>query len=268
MTAVSEVLAFHQHLLAVLSGGFSGFSLGLIGGGGSVLAVPMLLYLVGMKDAHLAIGTSAVAVSFSAFVNLFPHARAGHVRWRTAGVFACAGVVGALAGSSLGKMLEGQRLLFLFALVMMTVAVLMVRPRPLGPQRPECLKANCLALVGGTGLSTGGLAGFFGIGGGFLVVPGLLLSTGMPIIQAVGSSLVSVGAFGLATAGNYAVSGLVDWTVAVEFIGGGMVGGWGGMLLAQRLSTFRRALNLLYAVVVFSAGVYVMWRNITAFAGP
>lgn len=265
---MSTALDLHQQILAVLSGGFSGFSLGLIGGGGSVLAVPMLIYFVGMKDAHLAIGTSALAVSFSAFINLVPHARAGHVRWRTAGLFACAGVLGAFAGSSLGKMLDGQKLLFLFALAMMTVAILMARPRPAGGYRPECLKANCLMLVGGTGLSAGGLAGFFGIGGGFLVVPGLILSTGMPIIQAVGSSLVSVGAFGLTTAGNYAFSGLVDWTVAAEFIGGGIAGGWGGMVLAKRLSTFRRALNLLYAVAVFSVGAYVMWRNIAAFHGP
>ncbi len=256
--------SFHQALAAIFCGGLSGLSLGLIGGGGSVLAVPMLIYLVGMSDPHMAIGTSALAVSLSAFVSLVPHARSGHVRWRTAGLFAVAGVAGALFGSTVGKLLNGQKLLFLFALVMMVVALLMVRRRAGGGDRAECLGPECLLRVGGAGLSVGALAGFFGIGGGFLVVPGLILATGMPIIEAVGSSLVSVGAFGLTTAGNYAASGLVDWLVAAEFIGGGVVGGWFGMRMAKRLSSSRKALNYVYAATVFSVGLYVMIRNLPA----
>lgn len=251
-----------QPLLAGLSGAFSGFSLGLIGGGGSVLAVPMLVYIVGVANPHVAIGTSALAVALSAFANLVPHARAGNVRWRTALMFALAGMVGAWGGSTLGKALDGGRLLFLFALVMMAVAVLMLRPRRGGAEVPECLRPQCLARVGGTAAAVGGMAGFFGIGGGFLVVPGLLFSTGMPMIEAVGTSLVAVGAFGIATAANYAVSGLVDWVMAAQFIAGGMVGGWGGVLIGRRLARSRRGLNLAYAVTVFGVGVYVLIRNL------
>ena len=256
-----------QPLLAAVSGAFSGFSLGLIGGGGSVLAVPMLIYLVGISDAHLAIGTSALAVSTSAFANLIPHARAGHVRWRTAALFAILGVAGALGGSTLGKALGGGKLLFLFAGLMMVVALLMLKPRGSDPTnvRQECIRPECLVQVGLTALAVGGLAGFFGIGGGFLIVPGLVLSTGMPMIEAVGTSLVAVGSFGLATAANYATSGLIDWTVAAEFIGGGVLGGWCGMLLAGRLAASRRALNLVYAASVFSVGLYLMTRNFAAF---
>jgi len=254
-----------QPLLAAISGAFSGFSLGLIAGGGSLLAVPMLIYFVGMADAHVAIGTSALAVSLSALINLVPHARAGHVRWRTALLFAAAGVVGALGGSTLGKALGGGKLLFLFAVVMMVVALLMLRPRGNGGAVPECVRPACLARVGATAATVGGLAGFFGIGGGFLVVPGLVYSTGMPMIEAVGTSLVAVGSFGLATAGSYAASGLVDWTIAAEFIGGGILGGWGGMLLARRLAGSRKALNLIYAATVFTVGVFVLVRNLGAF---
>lgn len=250
---------------ALLSGAFSGFSLGLIGGGGSVLAVPMLIYFVGMTDAHVAIGTSALAVSLSAYANLVPHARAGNVRWRTALLFAIAGMIGAVGGSTVGKVLEGSKLLFLFALVMMAVALLMLRPRDTGGAVPECVRPACLARVGITAAVIGAAAGFFGIGGGFLVVPGLIYATGMPMIDAVGSSLVAVGSFGLATAGNYAVSGMVDWAVAAEFIGGGILGGWGGIRLARHLAGSRRALSIVYAVTVFSVGVYVLIRNFEAF---
>ena len=109
-----------QPVLAALSGGFAGFSIGLIGGGGSVLAVPLLIYLVGIENPHVAIGTSALAVGVNALANLVPHARAGHVRWRTAMIFGTSGAIGAFGGSSLGKLLDGQKLLFLFAILMMS----------------------------------------------------------------------------------------------------------------------------------------------------
>src|SRR5271155_3317016 len=165
---------------AVGCGVIVGFTLGLVGGGGSVLAVPLLLYVVGMPDPHQAIGTSALSVAVNAFANLVPHARAHHVRWRPALIFAAAGLIGALVGSSIGKVVDGHKLLILFALLMLVIAMLMLRgrkadagvagtPRPVDPWR-----------LGAIGLGVGALAGFYGIGGGFLVVPGLILATGMP----------------------------------------------------------------------------------------
>jgi uncharacterized membrane protein YfcA len=106
---------------ALLSGGLVGFSLGLVGGGGSILATPLLLYVVGVAQPHIAIGTSALAVAANAFANLAGHARAGNVRWRSATVFAVIGTLGALAGSSLGKIIDGTSLLFLFGLLMLAV---------------------------------------------------------------------------------------------------------------------------------------------------
>ena len=121
-----------QSLLAIVSGSAVGFSLGLIGGGGSILAVPLLIYVVGVSDPHIAIGTSALAVAVNAFANLLQHARAGTVKWPCAAVFAGAGVIGALVGSTIGKAVEGNRLLLLFAVVMLVVGISMLRGRGTG----------------------------------------------------------------------------------------------------------------------------------------
>jgi uncharacterized membrane protein YfcA len=108
----------------------------------------------------------------------------------------------------------------------------------------------------------GALAGFFGIGGGFLVVPGLVAATSMPMIVAIGSSLVSVTAFGLTTAAIYALSGLIDWWLVLLFVGGGIVGGLAGGQLATALAAEKRALSIVFAVVVATVGVYVVVRGI------
>ncbi len=253
----------HQ-VLAVGSGGLVGFTLGLIGGGGSILATPLLLYVVGVSNPHVAIGTGALAVSVNAFVNFAGHSRCGNVRWREAIVFALVGTLGAFAGSSLGKLVDGQRLLFLFALLMVVVGVLMLRPRKQEAGTTDGAPGSVVK-IGGVALAAGGLSGFFGIGGGFLIVPALLLSTGIPLIQAIGSSLLAVGAFGLATAVNYAVSGLVDWLVAAEYVVGGIAGGVFGMRLAIRLAPRRAALNRIFAGVIFTVAAYILYRNAAAF---
>jgi uncharacterized membrane protein YfcA len=246
--------------LAVLCGSAVGFSLALIGGGGSILATPLLLYVVGVRDPHVAIGTGALAVSANAFANLLPHARAGHVRWRAAFMFAAAGVLGAWLGSSVGKAINGHRLLALFALLMLLVAFLMLRGRRAsGPDRYPL--PNALPRLGAVGLGAGGLAGFFGIGGGFLIVPGLMFASGMEIINAIGTSLFSVGTFAATTAGNYAASGLVDWRIAAEFIGGGVIGGWLGALGAHRLAATRGTLNTLFAGVIVLVAIYMLYRS-------
>ena len=250
-----------QDLLAVLCGSLVGFSLALIGGGGSILAMPLVLYVAGVHDPHLAIGTSALAVAANAFANLIPHARAGHVRWKAAFTFAATGVVGAYMGSTLGKAVNGQRLLVLFALLMLVVAALMLRGRRGGTVDRYPLP-HMYPRLGMTGLGAGALSGFFGIGGGFLIVPGLMLASGMEIIYAIGTSLFSVGAFGLTTTVNYAMSGLVDWRVAAEFIGGGIVGGWIGALGAKRLAKTRGALNLVFAVVIILVAIFMLFKSL------
>ncbi len=252
-----------QTTAAIGSGVIVGFSLGLIGGGGSILAVPLLLYVVGMPDPHQAIGTSALAVAVNAYANLVPHARARHVRWSPAVTFASAGVVGAFAGSSIGKAVDGHRLLILFALLMLFVAALMLRGRKADTGATGAVPQKNLWRLVAIGLGTGTLSGFYGIGGGFLVVPGLILATGMPTIAAIGSSLVAVGTFGMTTAVNYAVSGLVDWPIALLFILGGIAGGWIGARIAKRLSAQRQTLTRLLGCMLVVVSAYMLYRSFT-----
>ena len=113
------------------------------------------------------------------------------------------------------------------------------------------------------GLCTGVLSGFFGIGGGFLIVPALMLATGMPILNAIGSSLVAVTAFGLTTAASYAFSGFVDWPLALLFVAGGVVGGLLGARLAKRLSNKRTALNNVFAGLIFAVSIYMIIRKLS-----
>jgi uncharacterized membrane protein YfcA len=121
--------------------------------------------------------------------------------------------------------------------------------------------ANTPAIVG-LGLATGTLSGFFGIGGGFLIVPALMLATGMSIMNAVSSSLVAVTAFGLTTAASYAYSGLVAWGLAGLFIAGGIVGGLVGTRFARLLATRRGALNIVFASVIIAVALYMLARTL------
>ena len=257
------IISTMQGVLGLASGALVGFSLGLIGGGGSILAVPLMVYVVGVSDAHVAIGTSAIAVAVNAAINLSNHARGGTVRWSCALTFAAAGIIGAFIGTIFGKMLDGQRLLTLFALLMLVIAVLMLRTRSRVGLPDARMNWDNMPAIVGLGLATGTLSGFFGIGGGFLIVPALMLATGMPIINAVSSSLVAVTAFGLTTAASYAWSGLISWQLAGLFIAGGLVGGLIGTRLAQLLSARRGALNIVFAAVIMAVAFYMLVRNLS-----
>ena len=218
-----------QTTAAIGSGVIVGFTLGLVGGAGSILAVPLLLY----------------------------------VRWQPALIFAACGLVGAFAGSSIGKVVDGHRLLILFALLMLVIAVMMLRGRKVTGDGLVVERRSNPWRLGVIGLATGTLSGFYGIGGGFLVVPGLILGTGMPTIAAIGSSLVAVGAFGMTTALNYAVSGMVQWPTALLFIAGGIGGGWAGARLAKRLSAQRQTLTRLLGCMLVIVAVYMLYRSWT-----
>jgi Predicted permeases len=260
--AAGELLsaaAMTHDLLAIVSGTLVGFSLALTGGGGSILAVPLLIYVVGMQDAHMAIGTSAFAVSLNAYANLIPHARAGNVRWREGIIFTVSGIVGAFIGSSLGKLVNGASLLQAFAVLMIVVALLMLKPRKqAGAGGTGAVVPHLTLRLVVVGMGAGIIAGFFGIGGGFLIVPGLMLASHMEILYAIGTSLFGVGSFGLATAINYSFSGLVDWGVAFLFIGGGIIGGWVGAMIARRLAQKKGVLNLIFSTMIIAVAVFML----------
>src|SRR6201989_1176355 len=258
------MISVTHSLLGLASGMVVGFSLGLVGGGGSILAVPLMVYVVGVPEPHVAIGTSAIAVAANAAVNLSNHARGGTVVWSCALMFAAAGIVGAFCGSLLGKMIDGQKLRALFALVMLVIAMLMLKTRArVGASDVKMSMTNLPAVVG-LGLVTGSLSGFFGIGGGLLIVPPLMLATGMSIMNAVSSSLVAVTAFGTTTALSYAWSGLVSWSLAGLFVAGGIAGGLIGTRSARLLSERRGALNIVFATVIIAVAIYMLARNLSA----
>jgi uncharacterized membrane protein YfcA len=257
------MISVMQGVLGLASGALVGFSLGLVGGGGSILAVPLMVYVVGVPDAHVAIGTSAIAVAANAAVNLSNHARGGTVRWSCALTFAAAGMIGAFAGSIFGKMLDGERLLALFALVMLVIAVLMLKTRSRASLPDVKMNWSNVPAIVGLGLATGTMSGFFGIGGGFLIVPALMLATGMSILNAVSSSLVAVTAFGLTTAASYAWSGLISWGLAGLFIAGGVAGGLFGTRFARLLSARRGALNIVFAAVIIAVALYMLMRTLS-----
>jgi uncharacterized membrane protein YfcA len=248
-------------IATLISGGAIGLILGLVGGGGSILAVPLLVYVVGIGSTHAAIGTASVAVSANALASLVGHARAGNVKWRCASVFALAGVVGAAIGAELGKAFDGQRLLALFGLLMVGVGFSMLRKRrtALAPdvrltrESAEALLPRLIPI----GLVTGLAAGFFGIGGGFLIVPGLMLAAAMPLPYAVGSSLIVVTALGMTTAGSYAISGLVDWPITGLLIAGGILGTLSGIFIGKKLGKRDGLLERGFAILVVAIGAYV-----------
>jgi len=253
--------------LSVGCGGIVGFALGLLGGGGSILAVPLLVYVVGVRSTHTAIGTSALAVAVNAFANLISHSRAGTVKWPCATVFALSGVAGAAAGAQLGQMVDGTKLMFLFGLVMLAVAAAMFSPRAAAGDPGVRIDAKIAVRLIAIGLVVGLMSGFFGIGGGFLIVPAIMLGSGMATINAVGSSLVSVGTFGLTTAASYAFAGQVDWRIAGLFVLGGIGGGLAGVALSKRLSTRRAALTRVFGAVVVVVAAFILWRSAPAFFG-
>jgi len=252
-----------RDILAFLSGGFSGFSLGVVGGGGSVLATPLLIYLVGIAPAHVAIGTGAVAVSVNAYVSFLSQMGTGRIRWREAILFALIGMVGAYIGSTLGKSLNGDKVVFLFGFAMIGIGLTMLKPI-----RAEKLNADSetrFSTIVLAAFAVGIAAGFFGIGGGVLVVPGLVLATGMPMINAAATSLLAVGTFGLTTAINYAFSGLIDWRIAVEFMAGGFLGAYLGVKAALYLSRYKGALNKAFSILIFGVAAYVLYRSVLNF---
>jgi len=256
-----EILDPFIIFLSIISGVIVGFSLGLIGGGGSVLAVPLLLYVVGVKDTHLAIGTSALAVGIIAGINILNHKKLGNIQIKEGLLFAIPGIAGTLLGAQLGLWTPSENLLVLFAGFMAVVGFLMLK-KNVSKHKMTSGSSNLILLkknISLSGFSVGVLAGYFGIGGGFLVVPTIMYSGGLNIIQAIGTSLVSVSSFGLTTAARYFVAGQVDLIIAVLLIIGGVIGGYFGVKTSEKIP--KENLSKVFAVVIFVVATYIVIRT-------
>ncbi len=248
---------------AIAGGALIGLLLSVFGGGGSVLATPLLLYVVGVRDPHVAIGTSAAAVAVNASVGLLVQARAGRVKWPCALVFGSAGLTGSLVGAHFAKQVDGGQLLIWFALVMALVGASMLVPRKTDGDAGVRLTTALTLKLTPVGAITGLAAGFFGIGGGFLIVPGLMTATGMTLANAAASSLVSVVLFGAATSASYAASAMVNWSIFAALVGGGAIGSLAAIpvsrLLAARIAMARTG----FAVMVIATAGYVGWQALS-----
>jgi len=250
-------------VLAGVSGAVVGLLLTLFGGGGSVLAAPLLLYLVGVADPHVAIGTSAAAVAVNALAGLAVHGRMGRVKWPCATVFGAAGLTGALIGAHVAKQIDGERLLVFFALAMALIGASMLRPRHAAGDPGVHLTPALVLRLAPIGAGTGLAAGFFGIGGGFLIVPGLMAATGMTLAHAAASSLLSVALFGAATSASYAASGLVDWTLFAALVVGGGAGSVAGARIAPALAGREAIARRIFAAMIIATAGWVAWNALT-----
>ncbi|GGL40630.1 sulfite exporter TauE/SafE family protein [Phycicoccus endophyticus] len=217
-------------VLAVLVG----VSLGLLGGGGSILTVPLLVYVAGLP-AKEAIATSLLVVGVTSIAALLPHARAGRVRWRTGVVFGLAAMAGAYAGGRLAVFVPGTVLLVAFALMMLATAVAMIRGRSVRDAGEGEDHHLPLLLVLTEGVVVGLVTGIVGAGGGFLVVPALVLIGGLPMPVAVGTSLLVIAMKSFAGLAGYLSSVSVDWGLALAVTAMAVVGSLAGGLLAGRV---------------------------------
>ena len=252
-------------LLIISSGLAVGISLGLTGGGGSILAVPLLIYVIGIKDPHAAIGTSALVVGIIAAVSMVGHKMHGHLRLKEGLMFAVPGMGGTILGTQLGLLTPANHLLLIFAAFMMVIGYRTFTKKPNVPitnnhvHGTVLLQKNKVAL---TGLLVGIAAGYFGIGGGFLIVPALMHSVGLDIMDAIGTSLLPVSAFGLSTATRYFLEGQINWLVAMLFVIGGVAGGLVGTKFAMKIP--RPLLLKVFGVLLFVIAIYIVARTFTS----
>ena len=211
---------------------FIGIALGLLGGGGSILTVPLLVYVAGL-DAKAAIASSLFVVGVTSIFGLISHARAHRVRWRTGLIFGAAGMVGAFAGGKVGALLPGALLLIGFAVMMAITAIAMIRGRKKIATSHHGDLPVVRVLI--DGVVVGFVTGIVGAGGGFLVVPALALLGGLPMPIAVGTSLLVIGMKSFAGFAGYASSVSIDWQVTLLVTAGAIVGAFVGSAIAGRI---------------------------------
>ncbi|MCC6313178.1 MAG: sulfite exporter TauE/SafE family protein [Thermomicrobiales bacterium] len=245
---------------AIFFGVLIGLLLGMVGGGGSILTVPILVYVIGL-GVHEATATSLIIVGATALFGAVPHAMEGRVRVPTALLFGGSGIAGAFAGTWLNQRVDGQMILLLFGILMVVVAARMAfghRPK-VDPAEPR--KTWIVPLAG---LAVGVMTGFFGVGGGFLIVPALVLAVGLPMRMAVGTSLVVIAINSGAGIVAHLGTGGFDVAVAGLFLIGGAVGGNLGGRLAGRVNEAK--LSRGFAALVAAVGVFLILRNGAGFA--
>lgn len=237
-----------------------GVSLGLLGSGGSILTVPILIYLLGQPD-KVAIAGSLAIVGAISLIAAVPHALRRQIDWRSVVLFGVPGMVGAWGGAYLAHFVSGSFQLVLFGLVMLLAAGLMLLPASAQARATR----QAWWIVGAEGLAVGVVTGLVGVGGGFLIVPALVLLGGLPIHVAVGTSLVIIALKSCVGILEYLQvlqgAGLtLDWTVIAMFSAVGIVGSLLGGRLGLRMS--RTVLQRVFAALLLLTSVFILWQNV------
>jgi uncharacterized membrane protein YfcA len=268
-------------LLAIVYGAVVGVALGLTGGGGSILGVPLLVLALGVLPAD-AVAMSLVSVAATALVGATQSLRHGLIVWQPSLIFAAGGMLSAPAGTSAARHLPQDALVAAFALLAVTVGSLMWRAARRNPAQasavravalapgsgPVCVlapdgqlrfTAPCAAVLAGIGVGTGFLSGLLGVGGGFLIVPALVVLGGVPMRQAVGTSLVVIAMNTLAGYGGYHGTVDVPWMIVLQFAGVAAAGILVGSVMLKRVP--QQMLKRAFAVLLLLIGALILWQN-------
>lgn len=234
-----------------------GIALGLLGGGGSILTVPILRYVMDI-EAHAAIAGSLFVVAVTSAFALVGHARAGRVRWRTGLLFGAAGMVGAYEAGKVAHYIPAPVLLLAFALMMVATAVAMLRGRK--PVAATVGRDLPVAKVLLEGLVVGAVTGLVGAGGGFLVVPALAVLGGLPMPVAIGTSLLVIAMKSSAGLYGYMATTAIPWTPVLWVTAAALVGSVLGVRIAGRIEERRLRAGFGWFVLVMA--VFVLWQEL------
>lgn len=242
--------------VAPLFGALIGLALGMLGGGGSILTVPILVYLLG-QSPHSAVATSLVIVGANAVFGAFMHARAGHVKLKQALLFGIIGIPAAFLGARISQFLSETLLLVLFAILMLVIAGNMLRANKAPSAQAQAAIVWWKVTLGGLGV--GFLTGFLGVGGGFLIVPALVLLLGMDMRDAVGSSLVVIAINSVSGLLGHLSSANLAWDLIGIFVLSGVLGLFAGMQISKYISA--KQLRQSFAVFVIALALVLLFIN-------
>jgi uncharacterized membrane protein YfcA len=236
-----------------------GISLGMLGGGGSILTVPLLLYVFGV-EAKAAIAMSLLVVGTTSIAALVPHARAGRVQWKTGAIFSAASMIGAYGAGRLAKFIPSSALLLAFGAMMLVTAVAMMRPKRASSAESSAPKALALHWILLEGLAVGAVTGLVGAGGGFLVVPALALLAGLAMPEAVATSLMVIALKSFAGFAGYVSTVSINYGLAAQVIAAAIVGSFIGTSLVSRVHPDSLRKGFGWFIVVMS--IFVLGQEI------
>jgi uncharacterized membrane protein YfcA len=234
-----------------------GLAVGMLGGGGSILTMPVLIYAAGAEPKS-AIAMSLLVVAAAAASGLIQHARAKNVEWRTGLVFGGAGMLGAFLGGRVAAYVPATALVLLFAAMMFGAGVAMLRRRDPDPSADElaAARAPSWARVALTGFGVSSFTGMVGAGGGFVIVPALVMLAGLPMIRAIGTSLLVITMSALAGLAGHLGHAEIDWRLEGIVTSGAVLGTVIGVRLAHRTkpATLRRAFAVAIIILAIVLG--------------